>query len=200
MELFFHLLAISKSVNLLKLNELFNPSSAMKTLWLIRHAKSSWQLNALTDFERPLNERGYRDAYEMPPRVLTGIAKPTHILVSPAVRTYTTAIIVARHLRISSAMFTLCPQLYESGVSEYMNVLREVENIHNDVMLFGHNPVITELSNQLSGGTIENIPTCGIVRLELDSADWAQLDRKKCRQVSFDFPKKNGSEITNRDA
>ncbi|MGL5889538.1 MAG: SixA phosphatase family protein, partial [Bacteroidia bacterium] len=144
----------------------------MKTLWLIRHAKSSWQLNTLTDFERPLNERGYRDAYEMPPRVLTGIAKPTHILVSPAVRTYTTAVIVARHLRISSAQFTLCPQLYESGVSDYLAVLRGIDNVHSDVMLFGHNPVITELCNKLSGSSIDNIPTCGIVRLELPATDW----------------------------
>jgi phosphohistidine phosphatase len=172
----------------------------MKTLWLIRHAKSSWQLDALTDFERPLNERGYRDAYEMPPRVLTGSAKPTHILVSPAVRTYTTAVIVARHLRISSAMFTLCPQLYESDVIEYLEVLRNVAHTHQDVMLFGHNPVITALSNQLSGSTIENVPTCGIVRLEFGGTDWQQLAPGKCRLVSFDFPKKNGTEITNRDA
>ncbi|MGL5889096.1 MAG: SixA phosphatase family protein, partial [Bacteroidia bacterium] len=77
---------------------------------------------------------------------------------------------------------------------------RNVDNVHSDVMLFGHNPVITELCNKLSGGSIDNIPTCGIVRLELPATDWKLLAPGKCRLASFDFPKKNGEELTNRDA
>ncbi|MCU0435347.1 MAG: histidine phosphatase family protein [Bacteroidia bacterium] len=172
----------------------------MKTLWLVRHAKSSWQLNMLPDNERPLNDRGYRDAHEMPARVLTGFAKPTCMLVSPAVRTYTTALIFARHLRFPSDQFTLAPQLYESGVNEYLAVLRNTASTHNHVMLFGHNPVITELANTLCRAGIENVPTCGIVCIEHSHAHWAELGKAPARLLSFDFPKKNGEEISHRDA
>lgn len=172
----------------------------MKTLWLIRHAKSSWQLNTLPDFERPLNERGYRDAHEMSQRVLTGMAKPTCILVSPAVRTYTTAIIVLRHLRLSPTLLTLRQQLYESGVEEYLSVLRSIDDTHSHVMLFGHNPVITELVNLLSKNSIENVPTCGILRLRLTVNTWKELGSGRCELISFDFPKKFGDALSQLDA
>lgn len=172
----------------------------MKTLWLIRHAKSSWSLTTLPDHERPLNERGYRDAHEMPARVLAGIARPTHLWVSPAVRTYTTAVIMAAYLRISPEQFTINQRLYESSVQDYLAVLQQTESKHTDVLLFGHNPVITELTNLLSGSDIANVPTCGIVRLQFDSDNWKQLGPAGCSLISFDFPKKPDSEITNRDA
>lgn len=172
----------------------------MKTLWLVRHAKSSWQSDMLPDNERPLNDRGYRDAHEMPARVLTGIAKPTCMWVSPAVRTYTTALIFARHLRFPSEQFSLAPQLYESGVDEYLDVLRRTANEHQHVMLFGHNPVITHLANHLCNANIDNVPTCGIVSIAHPHSNWSELGKTPAQLLSFDFPKKSNEEITQRDA
>jgi phosphohistidine phosphatase len=172
----------------------------MKTLWLVRHAKSSWQSDMLPDNERPLNERGYRDAHEMPARVLTGVAKPTCMWVSPAVRTYTTALIFARHLRFPSDQFSIAATLYESGVGEYLDILRRTADAHEQVMLFGHNPVITNLTNQLCKAAIDNVPTCGIVCIAHPQGNWSNLGKVPAQLLSFDFPKKSNEEITQRDA
>lgn len=171
----------------------------MKTIWLVRHAKSSWQLNTLPDIDRPLNERGYRDAHEMPARALAAQPRPTLFITSPAVRTYTTALIFARHLRYPIDQVVSQANLYESSLDEYLSVLTNIDAKQTSVLLVGHNPVITALANHLTAQKIDNVPTCGVLHISLPINNWDEIARTKGSLHDFDYPKKPDGWPTNRD-
>lgn len=160
-----------------------------KRLTLVRHAKSSWSNPDLIDFERPLNKRGQRDAPLMG-RYLAG--KDLHfdlLLVSPAIRARMTAEALAEQLEIDPARLTVNKGIYQATVSELVELLRSIADIHKNVLLLGHNPAITDLANYLVDGRLENIPTCGIFSVELQVPSWRQLDRAAAKLLFYDFPK-----------
>ena len=162
----------------------------MKTLILIRHAKSSWENRNISDFERGLNDRGKRDAPFM-----AGILKEKKInidliLSSPAVRAFKTAKIFARELEIEEKEIIINENIYEAGRKDLLKVLMETNDSINNLMLFGHNPGLTYLSNYLCDYETDNIPTCGIVCMQLDFDSWKYLGSKSCNFIFFEYPKK----------
>ncbi len=162
----------------------------MKRLTLVRHAKSDWSLAGQADWDRPLNKRGQRDAPEMARRLRSRRLKPDLILSSPAVRALTTATIMARELKVPATSLQQDERLYLASPADLLAVIRELGGTSKHVMVFAHNPGLTECANRLSAGEhIDNLPTCGVFTATCDLADWHSLDWGSGQQVEFDYPK-----------
>ena len=162
----------------------------MRRLTLVRHAKSDWSLPGQPDWDRPINRRGQRDAPEMARRLRARKLKPDLILTSPAVRALTTASIMARELKVPVAQVRQDERLYLAGPVEMHAVIRELGGTSRHLMVFGHNPGITDFANRLSAGDqIDNMPTCAIFTAEFDVGGWADLDWQSGQEAEFDYPK-----------
>ena len=162
----------------------------MRRLTLIRHAKSSWKDKSLRDFERPLNKRGRQNAQEMGSRLRQHRFQPDMMLTSPARRALATAQAIAAATGWPTERLILEAQLYEADLATLFTIVHGLDDDWNHVVLFGHNPTFTEFANELADAGIENIPTCGVVDLELAIGSWSQVEAKSARMVDFDFPKK----------
>ena len=164
----------------------------MKTLYIIRHAKSSWDLPGLTDFDRPLNERGKRDAPRMGKRLKEKRIVPDLMLSSPAKRALSTCKRIAEALDYSPDKIKTERSLYHADEDEILSVIRSVNDKHDVLMVFGHNPGLTDFTNQLSHEgalKIDNIPTCGVVAFQCDIESWKRIDFGKGKLLFFDYPK-----------
>ncbi|MBI2269138.1 MAG: histidine phosphatase family protein [Bacteroidetes bacterium] len=159
----------------------------MKHLFLVRHAKSDWSYDGLPDIDRPLNERGYRDAHYMSKQLAEKKQLPDAIISSPAIRAVNTALIFSRNFNFPENKITINKGLYETSPENFITLLAGIEDKFKSVYLFSHNPTITKVANILSGRGIDNIPTCGIVCLEFDSTSWKAAETARFKW--FDFPK-----------
>jgi phosphohistidine phosphatase len=148
----------------------------MKTLFLIRHAKSSWDDTALPDKDRPLGDRGRRDAPKMGKRLAKRDVKPDLILSSPARRALTTAEIVAKKLDYKLKDIVVDDRLYAGAVHDLLNVIHKLGDKLERVMLFGHNPELTEFAHRLSS-EITHMPTCAVAEFRLLRPGLAPRDR-----------------------
>lgn len=162
----------------------------MKTLYLLRHAKSSWDEPDLKDFERPLSERGISDLPVMVERFQARNGQVDTIICSPAVRTKTTAQMFAREIGFPRDQIGSNPELYFAGSSMFLKAASLLDDDCDTAMLVGHNPAITEFVNEMAGCDIDNIPTCGLVELRLPIDDWSEIAFGSAELVDFDYPKK----------
>ncbi len=165
----------------------------MKTLYLIRHAKSSWDDPELDDFERPLNKRGKKDAPNMAKRVKEKRVAPDFMIASPATRALETCKEFAKILDFDKDKIKIDKRLYHADEDQILTVIQELKDRDRDeeevVLLFGHNPGLTEFANMLLNESIDNIPTCGIVKAHLKIDQWKDA-RFGCGKLDFlDFPK-----------
>ena len=162
----------------------------MKKLFLIRHAKSSWIDDTLTDLERPLNSRGRENAPLMAKRSSKKWRRPELVLCSPAKRAIQTSEFFKEEWW-KEANNKVYPELYEGSPSIILDLLSSVaDEIHSVVAVF-HNPSITILTNLLAQEGISNIPTCGVVTLGFPEAQWQKLEVGSCLLEDYDYPKKN---------
>lgn len=161
-----------------------------KHLFIIRHAKSDWGFD-VSDFDRPLNARGFESAPKMAKRLADYAIKPQLLVSSPAKRAITTAQIFAEHLAIPVNEIELEQQIYEALPNTLLQLIGKLDNNLDSVAFFGHNPGLTLLVNYLADEHIYNLTTCGIVHLRFDDAtDWAQLSVGMGTNVWFTFPSK----------
>ncbi len=160
----------------------------MKTLILIRHAKSDWSDFSARDFDRKLNARGKRDAPVMGQRLASRDIQPDTFIVSTACRAKATARLMAPALGFSFEDIDWRDELYMASPSTMKSVIRQTADHIQTLALLAHNPGITELANQLTAANISNIPTCGVAILELPVDHWAELNHA-CL-LDFDYPKK----------
>jgi len=160
----------------------------MKTLYLARHAKSYWKDQSIPDFDRPLNSRGKRDAPFMGEVLNDKKIMLDLIISSPAKRTKKTAIEIASKIGYPEKKIQFNEDLYEASSNTIIKLIKKIEEKYDSVMIFGHNPGLTMLNNHLSNHYIDNIPTCGIVALQLDKK-WSELDKNSCKFLFFEYPK-----------
>lgn len=160
----------------------------MKTLLLVRHAKSSWDAPARDDHERPLDERGLRDAPEMGRRLGERGIRPDVIRASTAVRARTTARLLAEELGVAPDALVLDPRLYGASAQTVLDIVAELDADVAVAMIVAHDPGLSELAFELSG-TIEHMPTCAIAEFTFDVDEWARLDRSGAVEVRFDSPR-----------
>jgi phosphohistidine phosphatase len=162
----------------------------MRRLTLVRHSKSDWSLPGQQDWDRALNKRGQRDAPEMARRLRARKLRPDAILSSPAVRALATATIMARELKVAASIVRQDERLYLAAPADMLTVIRELGGDARHLMVFGHNPGITDLANRLSAGDrIDNMPTSGVFTATFALQDWSGLDWASGQDAHFDYPK-----------
>jgi phosphohistidine phosphatase len=168
----------------------------MKTLFLMRHAKSSWNDSTLDDHERPLNQRGKDNAPIMAKRLHKLGIKPDALFTSTAMRAAATAQVFAKHLDFPQPKISFDPNLYLATAGMLQDYVSKIENSLNSVLIFGHNPGLTLLVAQVWGLPINNIPTCGIVSLKFGSSTWEEASSQLPSDATFDFPKNSSPPIS----
>jgi len=161
----------------------------MKTIYLVRHAKSSWDFPELEDFHRPLNNRGKKDAPRMGKYLFEMGISPDVFISSPAERALKTAKKVAAELGVKPAQIVLESSLYHAWPDRLLKVSTEQSDAHSSIMLFGHNPGLTEFANLLCGADIENIPTAGVVGISFAIDYWRNVSYKEGKLLFFQYPK-----------
>ncbi len=158
----------------------------MKKIIIVRHAKSSWTDFSLSDFNRPLDKRGFKDAPIMASRIKKSMNLPVIMYSSTALRAQTTA-------NFFSVEFNVpvhdVKDLYHGQPEDYLSVIKSVDEHFNCVALFGHNPGITIIANLIKMGSSDNIPTCGVIVAEFNGSLWAQVEWESMRLVELMFPK-----------
>lgn len=165
-------------------------TAGLRRLTLVRHAKSDWSLPGQEDWDRVLNKRGQQDAPEMARRLRSRKLKPDLILASPAVRALTTASIMARELKVPGEHIAQDDRLYLAEPAQILEVVRELGGQAGHVMVFGHNPGITDCANRLSAGDqIDNMPTCAVFSALFAIDDWSALDWGRGQEAEFDYPR-----------
>ena len=162
----------------------------MKFLTLIRHAKSSRDNPRQPDELRPLNPRGLRDAPAMGRYLGTAFRFAPDIMISsPAVRAWTTAKVIAAEIGYPCEFLQRDNALYLASVNDILDVIVAQDVGFNSLMLVGHNPGFTDFANYLVPGLTNNIPTAGVVSVELDTDDWSLFDKPDVTLLLYDFPK-----------
>ena len=138
----------------------------MKILYITRHAKSSWSDPLLSDFERPLNDRGLRDVELMPDFFVgQGEEVPQYMVSSSAKRALQTAKTFQKKWKLPKTALSEDKSLYHANTAVIYNVISGLPDKFDRVMLFGHNPGITEIANHFADHNIDNVPTCGICKI-----------------------------------
>jgi phosphohistidine phosphatase len=161
----------------------------MKSLLLIRHAKSSWDDLSLSDFDRPLNHRGKKDAPEMAERLLEKKINIDAFVSSPAKRARKTAEIFSKTFGHDKDDVQLKDELYEASQRQFEEVVASLSNDYDTVAIFSHNPGITEYANALTSARIDNIPTTGVFAVTANANDWQTFSKSPKELWFFDFPK-----------
>lgn len=162
----------------------------MKTVTIVRHAKSSWDNTDWSDLERPLNKRGLVDAPFMANVISNLKDMPDVFYSSPAVRAYTTALEYAKSFNFEKENIIVDRGIYERGKKHIINLIKLTDNKLSDIIIFGHNPDITSLASYFSGEFFDNMPTCGTLCVDFDIDTWQQIEEKNGTIRFFEYPKK----------
>lgn len=168
-------------------------------LYLVRHAKSSWNERGLEDHARPLNQRGRDDA----PRIfqrLRGASPPPRLIVSSdAERAAATAQLLYEALDADSVQLNFDARLYHAGVERIVAIARGLPDAIETAALVGHNPGLTYAANALAGNLeLDNLPTCGVVGIHFDVPHWAELTTGTL--CYFDYPKNTDGPLVRNPA
>ena len=161
----------------------------MKSLLIIRHAKSSWDNPLQHDFDRPLNKRGNKDAPEMAMRLKEKGIAIDGFISSPANRALSTAIYFAETYGVDSGSILQKKELYHAPVKVFYDVITQVEDSCNTIAVFSHNPGITDFVNTLTNTRIDDMPTAGIFGIKAAINSWKDFSKGEKEFWFFDCPK-----------
>lgn len=164
----------------------------MKTLYLVRHAKSNWDDPYQKDFERPLNKRGMRDAPRMGKRLKEKEIYPDLMLTSPAERALKTCQLIAEVIGYKNENIITDKKLYHASQDQILSVIHNLNDKHDVVLIFTHNPGITDFVNNLAEQSFitDKIPTCGVVAFKLVVESWKDVRWKTGELDFFYYPNK----------
>ncbi|SHN14995.1 phosphohistidine phosphatase [Cyclobacterium lianum] len=166
----------------------------MKKLLICRHAKSSWDQPWLSDRERPLAQRGLRDAPVMAKRLKTNHIFPNKIVSSNAKRALQTAEIYQDEFSKEDVWFEKTPELYHASVREILQLLRKQDNRVKSLFIFGHNPGFTDLINYL-GEPLDSLPTAAVFGFTFTTDQWTAISPENASFWFYDFPKNQSPKI-----
>jgi phosphohistidine phosphatase len=161
----------------------------MKKLLLIRHAKSSWDNIATSDFERPLNDRGKRDAPMMAKRLLNRNIDIDAFVSSPAKRARKTAELFIEEFKKDKNEIILVDELYAAVADTFFDIISAIPDQYSTIAVFSHNQGITDFSNMLTTTRIDDMPTCSIFAVDIDIQNWKEFKGAKKNFWFFDYPK-----------
>ncbi len=161
----------------------------MKTLLVIRHAKSSWDIATISDFERSLNERGKSDVPVMAQRLLDKNITIDAFVSSPAKRAKKTAELFCNAYNKNKEDIILIATLYHATPEIFFDVVEKLDENYETVAIFSHNPGITEFVNELADDVIiNNMPTCSIFAVRANATKWENFSKVKKELLFFDYP------------
>jgi phosphohistidine phosphatase len=161
-----------------------------KSLHIIRHGKSSWDFEDISDIDRPLSPRGINNAYLMAKKLAERKVVPDLFLTSPANRALYTSIIYARILKFPYEKIIIEDSIYMGYTEELINLIRQQQPSVSQLLIFGHNPAFTSLANHLMDHYLDNIPTAGIVSLDYKIDSWKEIGKVRPEKDFFDYPKR----------
>lgn len=156
----------------------------MKTLYMVRHAKSSWEHDVI-DHKRPLNKRGKNDAVLVSNYVSKLVKAPQIIISSDAVRASTTAGYFKKAFNVSEDNFVMNHSLYDFSGHKVLELVKNLDDNHTIVMIVGHNHAFTSVANMLGNKYIENVPTCGFVEIQFKESQWNAITTGTTVQTIF---------------
>lgn len=154
----------------------------MKNLILIRHAKSSWD-TPLRDIDRPLEQRGMKDAHLVSLNIFNFLPQTFVIWSSIAKRASDTAIIFAQNILYPIESIVYKKELYTFDEKQLERIIKSIDDSYDSVIIFGHNAAITNFVNKFGDVFIDNVPTTGFVSLEFDTDYWQQIKKNKTKQI-----------------
>jgi phosphohistidine phosphatase len=160
----------------------------MKTLYLVRHAKASWE-HDVHDWERPLTEEGIKRAEKVSRQLKTKKINPDRIISSYAFRALNTAVIFALQLRFPLNEIVISQNIYEKRAIDILDMLRKQDNKLNSIMVFGHDPAITELYNMLTRKMLLKISTSSTASIEFAITNWKDLGSKQGKTIFLESGK-----------
>lgn len=163
----------------------------MKQLIITRHAKSSWNNDTLSDFQRPLNKRGTRDAPMMAERLTTRGPKPQLVVSSTAVRALQTTELIMPVLAIDNTTLLTTDSIYEAPLAALEKAISTLPDNVSVAMLVGHNPGVSSLGNHLCSQANLQMPTCAMACFKLDIEKWHDTYRDCATMLWYDYPKNN---------
>jgi phosphohistidine phosphatase len=161
-----------------------------KELFIVRHAKSTWDYEDISDVDRPLKLSGIRSAYEMARRLKINRYVPEYIISSPANRALHTASIFLNVFEIPYDKFRIEPALYSESAGDILEIIKSLPSTLKKVMIFGHNPDFSELVRFFAKQPILELPTCGVMIFKFDCKEWNNISRENLKSEYLDFPKK----------
>ena len=161
----------------------------MRTLLIIRHAKSNWDSVNTPDIERPLNDRGKKDAPAMARRVAKAGVHIDRLITSPAKRARHTAELFARELNVKDSDIVIRNELYHAQPSVFQQVVSSLDDDDHTVAIFSHNPGITSFVNSLTSTRLDNMPTCAVFAVTSESPKWSEFFSSPAEFLFFDYPK-----------
>ncbi len=160
----------------------------MKSVIIVRHAKSSWENAFQKDFDRPLNDRGHRDAAEMANRLLKKNIAIDTFISSTANRALTTCTYFAKAYGKEKCIIKIT-ELYHAPAEIFYKVIQEADNVFNTIAVFSHNPGITAFVNSLTDTRIDDMPTCGEFAVKAKIKSWKEFAAAEKEFWFFDYPK-----------
>ncbi len=161
----------------------------MKTVILIRHAKSSWDDITIDDFDRPLNDRGKKDAPDMAQRLKKRDQEIDAFISSPAKRAKKTATIFAEEFKFDKDNIIFHDYLYMASPENFYKAIASAPKKANSIAIFSHNPGISDFANELTNARIDDMPTCSIFAVSADIKQWEDFQGSPRKFLFFDYPK-----------
>ena len=117
--------------------------------------------------------------------------KPELLISSPANRAFSTAKAFAKEMGYAETDIIVNRAIYGVGAQQLLNLVKDLDDLYNSIMLFGHNPTFTSFGNMVSGENIVNVVTCGVVRIDFEFSSWKNIDFNSGRMVFYEYPKKH---------
>lgn len=159
----------------------------MKTIYIVRHAKSSWKYESVKDHDRPLKERGINDAHLLSKKLVKKIERPSVFISSSANRALHTGIIFCDNFGFPLANLQISKQLYSFSDGYLVKTVMALDDSFNSAIVFSHDHGINTFVNKFGDKKIEHVPTCGIIGIQFKEKHWKNI--KKGKTILFDFPK-----------
>jgi phosphohistidine phosphatase len=159
----------------------------MKTLFIVRHAKSSWEYEGIKDIDRPLKKRGINDAYLISKVLQKKIETPSVFVSSCANRALHTAMIFSYSFNYPLANLKISKSLYSFSDGYLIKTVKALDNGFDSAIIFSHDHGISDFVNKFGNTAIDHVPTCGVVAIEFNTKHWKNI--KDGKTLFTEFPK-----------
>lgn len=159
----------------------------MKTIYIVRHAKSSWEYQGIKDMDRPLKKRGINDAYLVSSILKKKILKPDAFITSSAIRALSTAVVFCNNFGFPLSRLKINKSLYNFSDGYLVKTIKALDDEFDSAIVFSHDHGINDFVNKFGSESIAHVPTCGVIGIQFENNHWKSI--KKGTTILKEFPK-----------